>query len=356
MVTASPPKTASPNNRFDALRLLFASLVVIGHLTLLPDLHRGTPFETFGARLAEYAVRGFFVISGALVYGSFLRSASLSDYAEKRIRRLAPAYTAIILIPTLIASLLIISLGQWRDFANIAQYFAANMIFLNFLHPELPGLFAGHRFQAVNGSLWTIKIEVMFYAALPVIAFMLGRFKPAGSLALLGILYIAGEAWRMVFEHLYVTENRYFWLQVALQLPGQIAYFACGMALWIYRHHVKKHLSLWGALGLSLFIACESLGLAFLLPAALTGLIAFAAWAPGPVLNATRWGDLSYGVYIVHYPIIQTLIAFGLFEQNYVAACALTIALVIISALAMWRFVERPFLRQDSHYRRSEIS
>lgn len=46
---------------------------------------------------------------------------------------------------------------------EVFKYVAANLVFLNFTHPNLPGLFESNSLQAINGALWTLKIEVMFY-------------------------------------------------------------------------------------------------------------------------------------------------------------------------------------------------
>ncbi|MEQ9315317.1 MAG: acyltransferase family protein, partial [Henriciella sp.] len=116
--------------------------------------------------LAELSIQGFFIVSGALVYGSLERSETLATYAEKRVRRLYPAYAVVILVPALVSGFL----TGWADVTAILSYLGANLIFLNFLSPDLPGLFDANRFTEVNGALWTLKIEVMFYIGLPVLA------------------------------------------------------------------------------------------------------------------------------------------------------------------------------------------
>jgi len=66
--------------------------------------------------------------------------------------------------------------------------------------------------------------------------------------------------------------------------------------------------------------------------------------------NFGRYGDFSYGIYIIHFPVLQTLIGFGLFEANAYLALGVATLLVVGLAFASWHLVEKPFLRKSSHY------
>ena len=340
MNTLSPSQSS---NRFDFLRLLFASGVLVFHAIVLANLWPGTQVERTLAILAELSIQGFFIISGALVYGSYLNSKSVGDYFGKRIRRLYPAYVAIILIPALIS--LLIS-GQ---FSQVLKYVGANLAFLNFLEPNLPGLFDGHKHNEVNGALWTLKIEVMFYVALPILGWMLVKFGKM-KWALLAMIYVAAELWRSLIPNL---ESPYA-AQIARQLPGQMSFFAVGIGLWILRHKAQQNAVKLGLIGFALLLISFLPNLEFTRPLALGAFVAGVAYASGPSLNAARWGDISYGVYITHFPIINALIALGVFTLNPTLGFIAVGVLVVIASLLLWRFVERPFLRKDSHYRRSE--
>ena len=82
-------------NNFDALRLAFACIVFLFHADVLSQQ---AELAALGRWLSsEIAVKGFFVVSGYLVYMSCERSQSLRRYFEKRIRRLYPAYCTVIL-------------------------------------------------------------------------------------------------------------------------------------------------------------------------------------------------------------------------------------------------------------------
>ena len=333
-------------NRFDALRLAFASMVFVYHAVALSGLVVDASLELHLARLAELSIQGFFIISGALVYGSWTRSRGLADYASKRVRRLYPAYVVIILIPAAISAVL--TFGQPGALPEIAAYVGANLVFLNFFEPNLPGLFESHRFTAVNGALWTLKIEVMFYLAVPVLAWGLSKLTRYWWVGL-GALALGGLVWQQAA----LAMNHPLSEQIARQLPGQMMYFAAGMAMWRLWDVVRaKALLLLLIGGLALAAALLVPELEALRALGLFGLIAGCAFARGPELNAARWGDISYGVYIVHFPIVQGLVAAGLFDaMGLTAGIALSAIIVFPISYLLWWWVEKPALRRDSHYR-----
>jgi peptidoglycan/LPS O-acetylase OafA/YrhL len=332
-----------PANRFDFLRLVFACGVFLYHAVVLASLDVGGVWEARLAVLAETCIQGFFIVSGALVYGSWERSQGLSDYAGKRVRRLYPAYLVIILVPAAIG------LALSFDFGAVGRYLAANLVFLNFLEPNLPGVFAENRFTEVNGALWTLKIEVLFYMCVPILAFILTGMKRLWWLGL-AVLYLGGVVWALSVPQLI---EGFLGERIARQLPGQMAYFASGMVLWRFWDWAKAQS------GLLLLTGGLVTLVSFLIPfgevlraAGLAALIAGIAFMPGPALNAARWGDVSYGVYIVHFPILQAMVAFGVFTQlGAVGGFAAATVLVFGLSYGLWWLIEKPALRPDSHYR-----
>lgn len=331
-------------NRFDFIRLMLAAGVFIYHGVAIGEVGAPGEAERMLARLAEVSIEGFFIVSGLLVAGSLDRASSLADYAGKRIRRLYPAYATVVLLPALISLVL-----TW-DAAGVAQYLGANLIFLNFLSPSLPGLFEENRFSAVNGALWTLKIEVMFYLVLPGIILVLNRMKSLWWVGILA-LYVGGEAWTYAVPYLAADT---YGAELGRQLPGQMAFFAMGIALWKASPGIQGR---WGALA---FCGTALLGATFVHPAleplrafALAGVIGAVAWAPGPKLNTARYGDISYGLYITHFPILQALAAAGLAASFGLAGfLLLATALTLAASYALWHLVEKPALRPSSHYRR----
>lgn len=333
------------SNRFDFLRLLFASVVFIYHIVVLAQLNLG---EAQWVQLAELSIQCFFVISGTLVYGSFIRSQTTKVYAKKRVRRLLPAYLVVILVPSVIALFLT------GHLAYVLRYLGWNSLFLNFMQPTLPGVFEGNHITAVNGALWTLKIEVMFYLILPILAWVIAKAGSAKWL-LLAVIYITAEIWRQsLFSgavslpgHL-ASYNE----QLSRQLPGQMSFFLTGMVIWMFWDQAKKAPIWFLPLGLLFTLLSVFLPVFETLRAAGLGLlIVYIAFAKGPALNAARWGDLSYGVYITHFPITQMLIALGVFAVSPILGILSATVLVFAASFILWHVIEKPSLLPSSHYR-----
>jgi peptidoglycan/LPS O-acetylase OafA/YrhL len=334
--------TAAPHtaNNFNLLRLVFALFVVVYHLVVLSAAAGWSHLEAPLSLLAEIGVQGFFVLSGFLVYASLDRSASIGLYAEKRFRRLYPAYAVVVIVCA--AAGYAFSAEARANPLAVGEYLGWNLVFANFMAPELPGVFANNPMTEINGALWTLKIEVMFYLVLPVLAWLLRVFGRAHWMLMIAI-YAGAEAWRYLLADMGQVE-------LARQLPGQMSFFITGMALYrLSLAGTRMHIA--GLAGAVLLTA--SLLVDVLEPARALGLGLAAIWiASGwPRLpDAARFGDLSYGVYIVHFPIIQTVVALGLFAAPWTGA-GLSLAAALVAALLLWYLVEKPALRRDSAYR-----
>ena len=180
------------NNCFDFLRFFFASNIVLAHLSVLSqnkDLQFLSNFSD-----ANIGVKGFFVISGFLVAKSYTSTPSLKNYFIKRAKRILPAYVFIVIFATLILSFFsYYTFFEYFTDSNTYKYLGWNLIFCNFMHPCLPGLFEYNRLCAVNGSLWTLKVEEGFYIILPIIFYVINKLKKPSvvlvSLYFLSLLY-----------------------------------------------------------------------------------------------------------------------------------------------------------------------
>lgn len=138
-------------NNFDLLRLLFAGTVCLVHVHGLSGFSELEPVTRILS--SGMAVKAFFVVSGFLIFMSFERSSSLWAYARKRVRRIYPAYFTVVMLCAI--GLVAVSSYNIEDYFSSAwlKYVVANLFFLNFLHPTLPGVFEANKIPEVNGAV-----------------------------------------------------------------------------------------------------------------------------------------------------------------------------------------------------------
>ena len=333
-------------NNFDLLRFAFAFIVLLVHAHVLSGLE---DFSVLSRVLSsEIAVKSFFIVSGFLIFMSYENSSSMKSYFQKRIRRIYPAYFCIVLVCALSGALFsTLSLGEYFSSALLIKYVAANLVFLNFLQPALPGLFENNAMQAVNGALWTLKIEVMFYLLVP---FVVMAFRRFGRIPVLSMLYVLSVTYSMSMEMLARKTGSGIYLELQRQLPGQLVFFIAGALGYYYFPLFAKHASWLVLLAIGAFALQVWLPWVVVQPVALGLLVIYLACVFPYAGNFGRYGDFSYGIYILHFPILQLLVAHHLFEGHPWRTLMLAGGVVVVAAFFLWHLVERPFLRKSSHY------
>lgn len=331
-------------NNFDLLRFLFAGTVFLVHAHVLSG---HADLQILSTMLSsEIAVRGFFVVSGILVFMSFENSRSLRSYAEKRLRRIYPAYFVVVMLGAiLLATLSTVAPADYFSLGWV-KYVLANLVFLNFIHPTLPGVFPDNIFREINGALWTLKIEVMFYAVIPVIVLACRRL---GRLWVLAVIYIMSVLYTFILTGLAETTGSPMYVVLARQLPGQLAYFVSGALIYYYLDVFEKHIFRFLVPAVCLLIAHKFYPLPAVEPLALAIVVAFFGFFLYAG-NFGKHGDFSYGIYILHFPIIQAMVHAGFFERSPYLALVAACVLVMGAAVLMWNFVEKRFLLRSSHY------
>jgi peptidoglycan/LPS O-acetylase OafA/YrhL len=286
-------------------------------------------------------------VSGFLIFMSFVNSSGLRSYFSKRMRRIYPAYFTVVMLCAMLGVFFTqLSVGDYFSVAWL-KYLLANLLFLNFIHPDLPGLFSTNAMSAVNGALWTLKIEVMFYLCVPLFIFMMRKF---GRWQVLLSIYAASLCYRLLVEAWGGATGSIVYQELLRQLPGQLVYFIAGATLYYYLDQFKSHWQWLLTFAVVILLARHWLLLSWFELMAL-GVVVFYAACILPCLgNFGKYGDFSYGIYIVHFPILQVLIQYGLFERSPVIALMTASVLVFSISYLSWHFVEKRFLRKSSHY------
>lgn len=326
-------RIAAPNN-LTLLRNACAAAVLLGHFLYL-DVDPERLAGQTGFPWADLGVQCFFVISGLLVTASYLQARNIRDYALRRLFRVYPLYLAVILGQAAVMSLLLVKAGRWSA-EEFAGYVGWNAAFLNFLAPDMGGLFADLHVPAINPSLWTLKLEVLFYAAVPLLCLAVRRF----GFPVLAVLILLSTVYFLVF-----ADSR---PDLARQLPGQLRFFLVGMAMALAWPRLKagpwrdRHSA---ALAAAICLAAAALtykagGVGPVMAPLFVGgvVLAFGVWSP---VAWPRIPDLSYGVYLFHGPVIQLGRHLGLVDASLGALAGVSLV-VLALAWAGQRLVERP--------------
>jgi len=332
-------------NNFDLLRFAFAATVFCVHAAFL-SANNHLLFLT-SLLSSEIAVKSFFVVSGFLIFMSYQNSQSISSYFSKRIRRIYPAYLFVILASVLLGVFFTtLSVNEYWSISSL-KYFLANLIFLNFLQPTLPGLFSENFNPAVNGALWTLKIEVMFYISVPLMVACFNRFS---RLPVMLLLFISSVIYSYVFFAMAQSHGGGVFVELQRQLPGQLTFFIVGAAGYYYFGAFKKYALYLVLLAVVAFLFKAHLPWIVLEPLALGILVIYFSTVFPYLGNFGKYGDFSYGIYILHFPILQLMIANHLFADSPILFIAVAGVLVLFFSILLWHFIEKPFLTKSSHY------
>ncbi|MGV0742992.1 acyltransferase family protein [Mycolicibacterium sp. XJ870] len=181
------------------------------------------------ARL-EIGVAIFFVLSGLLLFRPWVQAAadggaapSARRYARNRFRRIMPAYVVTVLLVFGIYELHPVEpnpghtwTGLWRNLTLTQIY--SNDYFTSYLHQGL-------------SQMWSLAVEVAFYAVLPVLAYLLlvvlcrRRFRPVLLLVGLSALAAVSPLWLVLMHAGWLPVGAGSWL------PHYLVWFVGGMML-----------------------------------------------------------------------------------------------------------------------------
>lgn len=318
-------------NNFDFLRLAAATMVLVSHQHALMGM--AEPGLTGLYSLGEFGVCVFFVISGFLVTQSWLRDPHVLRFLAKRLLRIWPGLFAVTCVAALVVGPIVSDLDVRRYFSSpeLREYFSS--LELTHIDFALPGVFAHNPFPTtVNGSLWTIALEVHWYLLLA-IAGLVGALRWRW-MALCGIV-----AFAVYHFGVYHAETN----PVRIHSREYGLFFLAGALLQLFRDGWvgRRALLVAGSLAIGAVLFATGWHVLAVL-VSLPCLVIVTGETSTPFLRRFgRLGDLSYGVYVYAFMAQQTLVwklgASGSFALDLLA----TIVVTFICAWLSWHLVEK---------------
>lgn len=331
-------------NGFDALRFFAATLVLVGHSWPLTG-RKPEPWPGGWDTLGGVGVAIFFVISGFLVASSRERSATMGSFLHKRALRIIPGFLFVCLVSVFLLgpALTTLPLGTYFDHPQARAYFG-NLTMFD-VQLALPGVFADNVYpHAVNGSTWTLPIEVFMYVLLT-----LGSVLILGRWRMVMITVIAMIAWHLKAlewagngAHLWTTLPLYFTVKYGI-------FFALGTTAYLWREQLPLSPFFAAVLWVSAVLLSNTpYGLLpYMLALAYTTLL-IAALPLRTLTGFGRRGDFSYGMYLFAFPVQQTIVHFGGAALALPLDIALCFAVTLCCAAISWHLVEHPALQLKS--------
>lgn len=348
MPHATPPVPSAPESRqannFNLIRLALALLVIVSHTPEMMDGNRSRELLsrlTGGFSFGEFAVDGFFLLSGFLILQSWESQPRAWPFLRKRLLRIVPGYL-------LAALLCVFVVGPLA--ADPASYFAAiwprglGWSLLTLDIPATPTVFAGTHYASVNGAMWTIRYEFLCYLVLLALG-LLGILRRPGLSAILlaaVLLLYAAAALGLLRPQGLDADCRQF------PMLRFLAFFGTGMLYCRWRARLVFR-PRWATLAAAALALGAVFGLAE--PSLLLGgsyLFFYLAFhGPSWLARWRRLPDISYGVYLYGWPAGKLLLWYvpGL---GQLTATLLTMALAALCGLFSWHVIEKPALRRKT--------
>lgn len=325
-------KTNRHTNGFDCVRLGLALCVLCIHSA---TLNRGE-FPPLIAAMFRLVLPMFFALSGFLVAGSLNRARNLGQFALLRILRIFPALSVVVAITALVLGPLLsrFPAGDYFSHPAFASYFWNA---LGIVHYRLPGVFSRNpEHGVVNGSLWTIGLELLCYAGL-VVASAAGLMRRRRL-----FVFLAIAASTVIPLGIFLSGNEL--LFGAVQGRVLIFCFLAGTVLQSGAARIPLNTviaALCGAASLYLF---SDPVLAYLGPFPLAYWTIWLGTRAVPPLPVIARGDYSYGLYLCAYPVQQSCLllvpAAHLWWVNLLVALPIAFGYAVLS----WHVIEKPVL------------
>lgn len=385
VTSAATPRVIVP--ALDGFRGLAALTVVLYHVFSgagLPPLGNTTLRDVLES--GYVGVDFFFVISGFVLFlptvvtgGHF---GNVRAYGVRRAARIIPAYYVVLVATVVLQPLLNAERASlpWDGHTGALSF----LLHLSFLQHSVGALRGYPEGFVVIGVAWTLTLEVMFYAVLPLVAAWYFRHPVVG----LAIALIGSVSWKLWAVNASFSVG---WLPgtaspslrrviLLTQFPGYLAQFAAGMtAAWLFvRWRSSRHAWLPRvAVGFQVLAAAtivwgmrtagrrdfsghagdydhwtRTLPVAMAFAVLVLATVLAPRWAQSPFANpvARRLGDVSYGIYLWHTLIIGfAIVTFGYVGDGTTGAFLILLAVTLTGSLVLASLslglVERPCIR-----------
>ncbi|GAA3718522.1 acyltransferase [Microlunatus aurantiacus] len=328
------------HNNFDLIRLMLAAVVAVAHGIIM----RTGSQPQFGiSTLGDYALDGFFILSGFLVTRSWLTLNNFWRYAWHRALRIMPAFWVCLLVLALVVA----PIAMLLEGRPLTELFTApdsvqRFLFVNaglmVFQYEIASIFSGNPNPlTVDGSLWTLVLEAGCYFVLACI----------GLLGLLRRHKIAVPLFAVILWVLATLYDYGIYVGIGDNTLRMLLVFMIGASFYLYAHKIP--MNLWLAVAAALvFVGSAALLENYRMVGAVPLAYLLLWLAAGLPRTVKLKVDVSYGLYIYHWPVQQLMMLTLLAQLPTPLFVGISFVLILPVALASWFGIERRALRRKN--------
>ncbi len=326
----------SRNNNLDLFRVIAAALVIYGHAPAFVPNQAAQDFVYDMLRFdysGSLAVKFFFMLSGLLVTQSLLLRPAIKPFLLKRAARIFPGLITCLLVSVFVVGLSLTSLSAvaYLQHPQTWNYLLHNSLLFS-MQWNLPGVFENANTSIVNGSLWTLPLEVLCYIFLA--AFSATAIRYSKLLASFLLLIPIGA----IFFENQILLNYLAAFKDALMLGGC---FCVGVLAALYQQQIVINAKgVAGGVAVLILLWSSPLQMLcfyivfFYSCLYLSGTRIFNQYLKIP-------GDPSYGIYIYGF-VIQHLVAHFFPNQSLSFNQAVAALIALAVGYLSWYLVEQP--------------
>jgi peptidoglycan/LPS O-acetylase OafA/YrhL len=345
-------------NNFGVLRLIAAVMVIFSHsfdlvhVTKVSDGIADPLWGRYHYTIGSVAVDMFFIASGMLCARSAEFSKSAFSFVRKRAVRILPGMIGCVLWMLMVTGILFHrnDLMAFCFDEQTIRFLLFNSTLLFGIQVKLVGVFD---YASVNGSLWTMPIEVRMYALLA-LTFVMVSFVRNTKYAWIQWVYkrwlaCLASIWFGIASIWFYSVIATDGLSVFMGYSRFLYTFGAGILVYVLRNRIRVH-QIYYTLAVAsaiLFIGlCFSTKLVHLVyPIWIVSVVFGFAFSDYNWLRPLRRiPDYSYGLYLYAWPV--QMIAVYLFPSiSVMQLFFIALSITSIFASISWHYLEKPLLR-----------
>lgn len=302
------------------------------------DIYSDTLFFKYG----KLGVQLFFIISGYVILMTLERSSGVKNFLWRRWIRLFPAMLFCTFFLYCTANFFEERPAGIPDIKSVLPG-------LFFLEPKWIGLFFNEKINPLEGSFWSIYVEVKFYIISALIFYHSGRVG-RNYIVYIFCIFLVG-----VFFGLTADIFNIKWLRLLVNNLSieHFGWFSCGAAFYLYKKTLEKkfiYQALFSGFASSLYIGKNDfvyLMLAALVVCVFCCAVCFSFFRYILSNKITGFiGVISYPLYLLHENILISLsIKLGKVDDNIFVNFLIILVILFILAKMVEKYAE-PFVKK----------